>query len=75
VAYSGAVVALELADQATTVWIDSLEDPTDAQRANLAEEFADVLAWLTTMANVAGVDLEAALTKYTQAGRVEGVKD
>jgi hypothetical protein len=31
VAYSGAVVALELADQATTAWIDSLEDPTDAQ--------------------------------------------
>src|SRR5262245_47538822 len=25
-----------------------------------AEEFADVLAWLATLANVAGVDLEAA---------------
>jgi NTP pyrophosphatase (non-canonical NTP hydrolase) len=26
----------------------------------LAAEFADVLAWLATIANVAGVDLEAA---------------
>lgn len=29
--------------------------------AELALEFADVLAWLTTLANVAGVDLEAAV--------------
>jgi NTP pyrophosphatase (non-canonical NTP hydrolase) len=29
-------------------------------RANLALEFADVLAWLATLANIAGVDLEAA---------------
>jgi NTP pyrophosphatase (non-canonical NTP hydrolase) len=30
-----------------------------------AEEFADVLAWLVTLANVAGVDLEAAIrAKY-----------
>ncbi len=48
--------------------------PTPEQRANLAEEFADVLAWLTTLANVAGVDLERALEKYTVDGRVEGVK-
>jgi NTP pyrophosphatase (non-canonical NTP hydrolase) len=49
-------------------------DPTDAQRANLAEEFADVLAWLTTLANIAEIDLEQALTKYTEADRVRGVK-
>ena len=48
--------------------------PTAAQKANLAEEFADVLAWLTTLANIAGVDLEAALVKYTDEGKVEGVK-
>lgn len=31
----------------------------------LAKEFADVLAWLATIANVAGVDLEqAVLAKY-----------
>lgn len=30
---------------------------------DLAAEFADVLAWLATIANVAGVDLEDALRK------------
>ena len=48
--------------------------PTAAERANLDEEFADVLAWLTTLANINGVDLERACRKYTQRG-VEGVKD
>ncbi len=34
-------------------------------KENLAEEFADVIAWLATIANVAGVDLNAALVaKY-----------
>jgi len=34
-------------------------------RENLAEEFADVIAWLATIANVADVDLNAALqSKY-----------
>lgn len=34
---------------------------------NLAEEFADVIAWLVTIANVADVDLNAALqSKYGQ---------
>lgn len=32
------------------------------------EEFADVLAWLTTIANVAGVDLTAAVQKKYGAG-------
>ncbi len=32
---------------------------------NLREEFADVLAWLVTLANVEGVDLEDALRKFT----------
>ena len=36
-------------------------------RENLAEEFADVIAWLVTIANVADVDLAAALaSKYGQ---------
>ena len=48
--------------------------PTPEERANLGEEFADVLAWLTTLANINGVDLEAAVRKYTEPG-VEGVKD
>ena len=34
-------------------------------RENLAEEFADVIAWLVTIANVADIDLNAALVaKY-----------
>lgn len=36
-------------------------------RENLAEEFADVIAWLVTIANVADVDLSRALAaKYGQ---------
>ncbi len=49
-------------------------NPSEADRANLEEEFADVLAWLTTLANIAGVDLGKAVSKYTDPGRVEGVK-
>lgn len=49
-------------------------NPSEADRANLEEEFADVLAWLTTLANIAGVDLGKAVGKYTDPGRVEGVK-
>jgi NTP pyrophosphatase (non-canonical NTP hydrolase) len=48
--------------------------PTPEQRANLSEEFADVIAWLTTLANINGVDLEKALEKYTDEQRVKGVK-
>jgi NTP pyrophosphatase (non-canonical NTP hydrolase) len=48
--------------------------PTPEQRANLSEEFADVIAWLTTLANITGVDLEKALEKYTDTERVKGVK-
>ena len=35
---------------------------------NLEEEFADVLAWLATIANVAGVDLSAAVARKYGAG-------
>ncbi|HRJ49656.1 MAG: hypothetical protein KF787_07490 [Phycisphaeraceae bacterium] len=51
------------------------KSPTQAQRANLAEEFADVFAWLCTLANIHGVDLARSLEKYTDPGRVTGVKD
>ncbi len=37
-------------------------------QANLEEEFADVLAWLTTIANVANVDLTASLTRKYGSG-------
>jgi NTP pyrophosphatase (non-canonical NTP hydrolase) len=32
---------------------------------NKVEEFADVLAWLATLANVEGVDLQDAIRKFT----------
>ena len=40
---------------------------------NKEEEFADVLAWLCTLANINDVDLQAAIEKYTVRG-VEGFK-
>ena len=49
--------------------------PTSEERANLDEEFADVLAWLMTLANIHGVDIQTALTKYTMPGLVEGIKE
>jgi len=33
-------------------------------RAHRAEEFADVLAWLATMASICEIDLEEAARKY-----------
>ncbi|MEM9167253.1 MAG: MazG nucleotide pyrophosphohydrolase domain-containing protein [Planctomycetota bacterium] len=49
--------------------------PTPEERANLEEEFADVLAWLATLANINGVDLGSTLEKYYDRQRVQGVKD
>ncbi|MCE9582855.1 MAG: nucleotide pyrophosphohydrolase [Planctomycetes bacterium] len=41
---------------------EALRHGTDAEKRS---EFADVLAWLSTLANMSGVDLEAAaLEKY-----------
>lgn len=51
------------------------KSPTPDQQANLKEEFADVLAWLMTLANIMHVDMADALTKYTDPDRVKGVKD
>ena len=43
----------------------ALARPGDDGGKNLREEFADVLAWLSTLASIAGVDLEkAAREKY-----------
>jgi NTP pyrophosphatase (non-canonical NTP hydrolase) len=42
-------------------------------RKNKQEEFADVLAWLCTLANINNVDLEKACKKYT-GGKVRGFK-
>ena len=44
-------------------------------RANLEEEFADVLAWLCTLANINDVDLAKAVTaKYLSGGGPAGHK-
>src|ERR687888_1119334 len=43
----------------------ALRGGSDRERA---EEFADVLAWLATLANVVGVDLEAAVQAKYGAG-------
>ena len=46
-----------------------------ADRANLEEEFADVLAWLCTLANINDVDLARAVAaKYLTQGGPEGHK-
>jgi NTP pyrophosphatase (non-canonical NTP hydrolase) len=47
----------------------------DGDPDNLKEEFADVLAWLTTLANTSGVDLtEAIRRKYIDDGGPAGTK-
>jgi NTP pyrophosphatase (non-canonical NTP hydrolase) len=37
-----------------------------ADRINLEEEFADVFAWLSSLATLEGIDMEAACTKYAR---------
>ncbi len=47
----------------------------DGDETNLREEFADVLAWLTTLANICDVDLEQAIhEKYLANGGPSGTK-
>jgi len=40
---------------------------------NREEEFADVLAWLCTLANISEIDIEKACEKYTK-GNIKGFK-
>ena len=47
----------------------------EPDHANLREEFADCLAWMCTLANIAGVDLEQAIReKYLEGGGPKGTK-
>jgi NTP pyrophosphatase (non-canonical NTP hydrolase) len=46
---------------------------TGNDRANIEEEFADVFAWLCTLANISDVDLEKVCRKYTD-NRIDGFK-
>jgi NTP pyrophosphatase (non-canonical NTP hydrolase) len=46
-----------------------------SDRANIEEEFADVVAWLCTLANINDVDLASAIAKkYLGEKRPEGHK-
>jgi NTP pyrophosphatase (non-canonical NTP hydrolase) len=42
-----------------------LGDPAKADRENLKEEFADVFAWLCTLANLSDVSLDEVIAKYS----------
>ncbi len=44
----------------------SRELRSDGNEKRLKEEFADVLAWLSTLASLAEIDLEEAAKKYSQ---------
>ena len=44
-------------------------DKSGGDKSNLEEEFADVIAWLCTLANINDVDLEAALRKKYLTGK------
>ncbi|MCH2153902.1 MAG: hypothetical protein MK089_11235 [Phycisphaerales bacterium] len=47
----------------------------DGDDQNLREEFADVMAWMATLANITGVDLADAIhEKYLADGGPEGTK-
>ena len=47
---------------------------TEHDRDNMEEEFADVFAWLCTLANITDIDLEVACCKYTEGRNKEGFK-
>lgn len=44
-----------------------------SNKKNKEEEFADVFAWLCTLANISSVDMEKACKKYT-GDKVKGFK-
>ena len=66
----------EIGELSTALYANNraTEPATAAERANLEEEFADVLAWLATLANINGVSLSGCMEKYTEPGRGEGTK-
>lgn len=64
-------------------WMWFIEEVGELARAlarggdeqNVSEEFADVLAWLCTLANINGIDLEAAVRrKYLTGSGPAGTK-
>ncbi|MCC5829030.1 MAG: hypothetical protein JJU36_06235 [Phycisphaeraceae bacterium] len=65
----------EIGELATALQKKSGQGMNTSGGEDLAGEFADVLAWLCTLANINDVDLEAAVkTKYYTNGGPEGHK-
>ncbi|HEX7009330.1 MAG TPA: MazG nucleotide pyrophosphohydrolase domain-containing protein [Phycisphaeraceae bacterium] len=65
----------EIGELATALQQAAGDSAGDSDRENLEEEFADVLAWLCTLANINGVDLaQAVRKKYLTAGGPKGHK-
>lgn len=67
---------MEEVGELATALQNTAKDPADAAaRANLEEEFADVIAWLCTLANINDVDLANAIArKYFKDGGPQGTK-
>lgn len=67
--------AEEVGELAHAIGKHQRSERADADRLNLQEEFADVLAWLTTLANILDVDLTKAVhDKYLREGGPKGTK-
>jgi len=63
----------EVGELATALSGQQGEDSAGGRLTAKAEEFADVFAWLCTLANISDVDLEKACQKYT-SGDISGFK-
>jgi NTP pyrophosphatase (non-canonical NTP hydrolase) len=65
----------EVGELATALAAADKPDASEANQANLREEFADVIAWLCTLANVTDVKLaEAVVEKYLSEKKPQGHK-
>ena len=65
----------EVGELATALHKSAGEGGETSGDSDPAGEFADVLAWLCTLANINGVDLEAAIrAKYFDGGGPQGFK-
>jgi len=66
----------EVGELATALHRSASLTASGDDRANLEEEFADVVAWLCTLANINDVDLASAIrAKYLTGEGPAGVKD
>ncbi len=67
--------AEEVGELAKAIGKQQRGDSPAANHVELEDEFADVLAWLATLANVTGVDLDVAVRKkYVEGGGPKGTK-